>query len=337
VNPYDFNIGDAVEILSETHTHTTESDGQIYGAALIDMYASKGYKMLAITDHDSYRPVRSPRENGGVLYVNTWDWQIFEGGESYQKPAGSYARNTETGLVANGMLTAESTELTRLRHIVIIDSTYAGDTEYTEASALTAIAGTGAVAIMPHPAWPTNYNRATLRNLYQTQSSNHLLGQEVFPGIIDEASLTNSRMIWDWMLTDLMPTRPVWGFAASDTHTIEAYQCYNTVLASALTMEAWKDAVRNGRSFISVEYLRSGEQKAPKITNVIHDAVNRTITITAQNYTTAKWITANNEEIQTGLTLSYAGTTHGITKFARLELENEFGKTYTQPFGFITT
>lgn len=324
----------ATEILkSETHTHTTESDGQIYGAALIDGYASKSYDFLAITDHDSYRPSRTPRENGGALYVNTWPWSIFEGVESYQAAAGSYTLDGNN-IVANGLITAESTELTRLRHIVLIDTEYAGDTEYTESSALTAVDGTDTIAIMAHPAWPTNFNRATLKSYYVNHNPNNLVGQEVFPGIIDETSLANSRLLWDYMLTDLMPTRPVWGFGASDTHTTEAYQCYTEVFAKTKSLAGWKEAVRAGRSTISVEFLRTGEAKAPKITAVTHDAINKTITVTATGYTTAKWITAGGIEVTTGLTVSYAGYNHGISKYVRLELENEFGKTYTQPFGF---
>lgn len=326
----------ATEILkSETHSHTTESDGGIYGAVLIDGYALKSYDFLAITDHDSYRPLKSPRENAGTLYVNTFPWNIFEGTETYQRPVGTYTRDEETGIVTStGLITAESVELTRLRHILLIDTEYAGDTEYTESSVLTAVDGTDTIAIIAHPEWPTNFDRTTLKNYYQNHNANNLIGQEVFTGIITADELSRARMIWDWMLTDLMPSRTVWGFGASDTHTIEAYQCYTEVFAKTKTLAGWKGAVRAGRSTMSVEYLRTGEAKAPKITAVVHDSLNKTITITATGYTTAKWITANSAEVATGLVLSYAGCNHGISKYARLELENEFGKTYTQPFGF---
>jgi D-alanine-D-alanine ligase len=52
------------------HSHTTASDGTQTPGAVIDEYQARGYDILAITDHDTYR-------NGSGTGASTWPWTAF--------------------------------------------------------------------------------------------------------------------------------------------------------------------------------------------------------------------------------------------------------------------
>ena len=69
------------------HTHTTESDGEIFGVEVIELYENANYDILILTDHDNYRPnAFQPKVNGGVHFINTWEWEIFEAPEPEPEP-----------------------------------------------------------------------------------------------------------------------------------------------------------------------------------------------------------------------------------------------------------
>ena len=76
VNPYaEVNWQSYGHYKAALHAHTTQSDGSQTPADVIDRYNALGYKVLALTDHDSYGPGgdnKNPRK-----HETTWPWQKF--------------------------------------------------------------------------------------------------------------------------------------------------------------------------------------------------------------------------------------------------------------------
>ena len=53
-NPYEgVQWESAEQYFANLHTHTTESDGKLAPAEVIDLYKDLGYHILAITDHNT--------------------------------------------------------------------------------------------------------------------------------------------------------------------------------------------------------------------------------------------------------------------------------------------
>ncbi len=129
VNPYEgVDWEGSGQFKMNLHTHTTESDGQMLPARVIDEYHARGYHALAITDHDR----------------NTWPWTRYE-------------RNPN----AMGMLAIPGNELSRHHHTLSLFTTYETEERDHEA-ALAGVAEAGGLAILCHPAmhWVRDYNTA---------------------------------------------------------------------------------------------------------------------------------------------------------------------------------
>ncbi len=113
------------------HTHTTESDGQMPPAQVIDEYYERGYDGLAITDHN----------------LSTWPWSDF-------------GRDPE----ALGMVAIPGNELSRHHHTLSLFTAY--ETDATDIDmALRGVAEAGGLAVLCHPAmhWLREYDTPGLQ------------------------------------------------------------------------------------------------------------------------------------------------------------------------------
>ena len=153
----------------------------------------------------------------------------------------------------------------------------------------------------------------------------------------------NDRILWDLILERTMPARPVFGYSGDDTHNDEQlFRNYNMMLMEELSTDELKDAMRKGESYFCYEPKGSGEAKAPRITNIVVDEDNKTITIEADGlvhwiYGTDKTSTSasstRSSVVGIGKTFNY---TNYQGSYVRALITNVYGETCTQPFGFVS-
>lgn len=106
------------------HAHTNQSDGSFTPDEVIDKYHGAGYKILDLTDHDSY----------GYNADTTWPWTKWD-------------RNPEE----LGMLAIEGNELSNTDHIGSLFNDYGGPRAGEEELALQKVRERNGLAIMHHP------------------------------------------------------------------------------------------------------------------------------------------------------------------------------------------
>ena len=340
-NPYkNIDWASVNQYKSNMHTHTTQSNDPIEEfttANVVDKYHAAGYKILALSDHD----------------YCTYPWNLFP-----QFMSDVPARDPET----LGMLAVPSNELSKDNTNSWSERTggqfnhhndfFTGRQGQEFASLQESYAYTyalGGMQIINHPGqyW-------SIDNTYsETQKDGpgwHATNFKTFPSLVGLEVYNqgnrrpNDRILWDQILERTMPERPVFGYSGDDTHNNEQlFRNYNMMLMESLTTEELKDAMRKGESYFCYEPKGSGEGKAPRITDIAVDEVNKTITIEANGmvywiYGTDKTSSAasstRSSVVGIGKTFCYKGY-QGT--YVRAFITNAFGETCTQPFGFADT
>ncbi len=339
VNPYsDIDWSTINQYKANFHTHTTQSfDANLRVDETVDYYYNAGYKILALTEHDAnpypwdkfnlFNPMASNRlaESLNMLaipgnelsksYTNSWN---EVGGSEF-----NHHNDFFTG--RQGM------EFATLRE------SYA----YTEKL--------GGMQLINHPGQYWSLSKQYTpgeKNSPEWHAENFLtykslIGLEVYN---QGNRRPNDRILWDQILDITMAQgTPVWGYSCDDMHnTGQLFRNYNFMLMPELTVEALKDAMRNGTHYFSYEYAGSGQAKAPRINDIVVDTENHTITIDT-DATDVYWISSTDIKNSTpdtrkstvlavGKEFDYTGYQG---KYVRALLTNEFGETCTQPFGFM--
>lgn len=338
LNPYkDIDWTSINQYKSNFHTHTLQSNDPSDNFTthyVVDRYHQAGYKILSLTDHDycaypwtmfsQFTPGYENRypEQLGMLAVpgnelskdntNSWD----------ERTGGNFNHHNDFFTGRQG------------QEFASLQESYA----YTYAL--------GGLQIINHPGqyWDLNnsYSETAKNgpgwhaNNFKTYPS--LVGLEVYNQGNRRA---NDRILWDQILDRTMPSKAVFGYSGDDTHNDgQLFRNYNFMLMPELSTPALKTAMINGNSYFCYEPKGSGEGKAPRITSIVVDEVNKTITIEANGnvqwiYSTDKTSSANSSRRSTvvghGKTFSYEGY-QGI--YVRALITNVFGETCTQPFGF---
>ena len=338
-NPYkDIDWESVQQYKSNLHTHTTQSNDPIdefTTAYVVDKYCAAGYQILALSDHD----------------YCSYPWSLFP-----QFMPGVPARNPE----ALGMLAVPSNELSKDNTNSWSERTggqfnhhndfFTGRQGQEFASLQESYAYTyalGGMQIINHPGqyWSIDNTYSETQkdgpgwhaNIFRNFPS--LVGLEVYN---QGNRRPNDRILWDQILERTMPQRPVFGYSGDDTHNNEQlFRNYNFMLMEDLTTEELKEAMRNGQTYFCYEPKGSGEAKAPRISSIVVDHTNQTITIEANGlvqwiYGTDKTSTAasstRSSVVGIGKTFSYKGF-QGT--YVRAFITNNYGETCTQPISFI--
>ena len=339
-NPYQaIDWASVNQYKSNMHTHTTQSNDPIEKfttAYVVDRYHAAGYKILALTDHD----------------YCTYPWNLFP-----QMMSGVPARDPE----ALGMLAVPGNELSKDNTNSWDERTggqfnhhndfFTGRQGQEFASLQESYAYTyalGGMQIINHPGqyW-------SLSTTYSETDKNgpgwHATNFKTYPSLVGLEVYNqgnrrpNDRILWDQILERTMPARPVFGYSGDDTHNDEQlFRNYNMMLMEELTTQELKDAMRKGESYFCYEPKGSGEAKAPRITNIVVDEDNKTITIEADGlvhwiYGTDKTSTSasstRSSVVGIGKTFNY---TNYQGSYVRALITNVYGETCTQPFGFVS-
>ena len=320
LNPYqNVNWASFNKYKANLHTHTTNSDGSVHAHLVIDAYHAANYDILAITDHNKI----------------TWPWTNLSA-------INSNYENRDPEVL--GMLAIEGNELSGAHHTgSYINAVSGSGAVLNDAfNTMTSINGLGA---FKHPGryWnvSTSYSPGQQYSLdwYQDFYERFpvIVGMEVYN---QGDRYPNDRVLWDELLTRMMPERPIWANSNDDMHSVGHYfRNYNYMLMPELTEEAFSTSMKEGASFFAYENPANGNPLTPFIDSVKVDKINHTITIHAKDYTSIEWISGvigtgasrTQNVVATGASFSYTSFTQ---PYVRAVVINSNGRLYTQPFGF---
>jgi hypothetical protein len=332
INPYENIDWDRVNVYkSNLHTHTTESDGHLSVAETVSRYSDKNYTILALADHDTCGPGANW---GSPKPETTWPWTdwISEEPSVICTDSGmqTSAYYSDLGPDGVGMLAVRGNEISGCHHI----GSFFNDLGYSfdpgEPRALDDIAERGGLAIIFHPGRysfePSRYNHLIDLNREST------IGIEVYN---QGDRYPKDRQLWDSVNRLRDPDDLVWGFSFDDMHTSgHLFRNYNHHFMYDLSEGELRRALSEGTSTFSYEPGGSGDALTPKLKSI--DVEGSKITLEGINYTRIIWYDENTDII-TGDSTSNNNKTIDVlnikSNFVRAVLENEYGRTYTQPFG----
>ncbi|MCL1866642.1 MAG: hypothetical protein FWF82_04460 [Oscillospiraceae bacterium] len=179
-------------------------------------------------------------------------------------------------------------------------------------------------------------------------------GMEIINELDNESQA--DRILWDNILTQTMPERPVWGSATDDSHHVNGVGfSYNLMLMPELSLDNVKVSMDSGAFFAFTRVDRTygiyAKGLAPTLTNGGNSS-NRAqvlalptpevnsisvsdskITIDADNYEFINWY-SDAKLIHTGETLDLNALSDKIGGYIRASVgHSDYGVLYTQPFG----
>jgi hypothetical protein len=314
------------------HTHTNLSDGRYDPHYAIDKYHELNYDILALTDHDSmhhevWPKALYPWTELNAIYHQIKDQRSSRFDRTYGELADEEWQNRDPEEL--GMVSIEGSEISRTHHTGSLFNDYAGGTR-SEDTAFQEIAQRGGLAIFFHPG---RYNRPTEWYVSHFQRHDHVVGMEVY-NQADRYPV--DRQKWDSVSYQLMPDRPVWGFANDDTHTDADFgRNRNVFLLPELKKERIFDAMKQGHFYFFVP-VEQGVPPPVRLTGV--EVTGDLIALeVAGDFDRIDWITYNpftgeSQTLAEGLEFSLEALVVP-SPFVRAVVISPEGRTYTQPFG----
>lgn len=301
---------------ADLHVHTLQSDGCHSVREVVKAFHDAGFAILSITDHDIVAPNLCPLRAAATqaqidlgLFATehspypdprpatfpadtTWPWN------AYGAPSPAEL----------GMLGIEGAELTCTYHVNSFFSDYGvrppckGGVDIDVDEELLEVARRGGLAVLNHP--DTTQPPEWFAKLYREHPAESFVGLEIASD--DPAAAETYVTLWDQLLGELMPPRPIWGFGTSDMHILAKTRFAFTVfLLHELSTENVKDAMRRGQFYSVVQPKmlnlsrdrglpfagrEAYEGKYPELRSIVVDRNARRITIDAAGYDEIVWI-----------------------------------------------
>jgi hypothetical protein len=313
MNPYDeVDWQTFAHHKADLHAHTLQSDGFYSVDEVVRAHHDAGFSILSITDHDHMTPNRHVRRGNvpaekATHYPDpkpenfpantTWPWTDYGSQEPEEL----------------GMVGIEGNEVSTLHHINSFFNDY-GVADRSDAPdedvQLEEIGKRGGLAFLDHPgvqaSWWTRLPPDCYTERYRKHSADYLAGLEISGGGYYDYNMS----LWDQLLAEFMPDRPVWGFSTTDMHELEEVRFGFTVfLLDELTEDNVKEAMKSGQ-FYSVrgpETINLLEEKRghvydgayPELKSIDVDQDREEIVIEATGYDEIVWISnpTSNEEL----------------------------------------
>lgn len=356
---------------SALHFHTIESDGEQTVEERIEGnnppgrpkgLADYGFDLIAIADHDSYRPIPTPERADSLP---TWPWHWYDGMSGYV-PTATYIWQTDTSSIYygnnhDGIYAIRANEFTACQeedaqnqytHI----NQYFTSLGYDNCPSngfdgyLQAVADSGGMALINHPGRHTA-GAAFYNDLYTRYGTDVLFGIEIH-NAGDYRPVQNPRVLWDSINAMRPADSLVWGLSNSDIHqsayddTLDYEKNFNIHFLGVndTTETDIRNNFKNGAFTASWSGLFNDWSDpnhvagtCPTLTGVT--ITNNTITLTATNCDSIRWFDNTHDSILTGTSIDIS-TYAPNSNFVRAELYyddgvNEPGITYTQPFGIV--
>lgn len=300
------------------HTHTTVSDGRMNPHEVIDRYHALGYTVLALTDHNA---VTYPWESLTDLVPSELSQRRVANNEIQSEDLVFENRDP----VALGMIAIQGNELSSHHHMGSFLNDH--NNTNTEEASLAAIAAKDGLAMLYHPG---RYNQPLDWYLDLYRRHEHLFGLEVYN---QGDRYPNDRELWDAILSELMPDRPVWGYANDDMHTLgHLARNWTLFLLPELSEAHVRAALLHGHSYYVYAPRGHEGSQPPRIQDIQVDPDRGTIHLVASDYEEIVWI-SDGRVVHRGPVVSL-GTTTNLGAYVRAELHGEDRSvTGTQPFG----
>lgn len=315
------------------HVHTTNSDGSNSLSSVVETHYSRGYDILAITDHSTYANsmtrdwrtspggvasarfdvIASGSDRGGramLMIPNTIEQSYHEHLNTFfidYRPTTFIAPADDPHFVSHGRTMEypgipEQYTLSNLeRTIKEIDDQ--GGLSHINHPGRYTLAG-----MSPFPTAPSNdpVQIKKYADLFLAYPS--CVGMSIINKKDDESR--NDRILWDNInrVTVADPTRPrlVWGLSNDDTHAnADTDFSFNVMLMPELTLAAFREAMTSG-SFYGVARIarREGvttntrESVTPVITDI--EVSSTEIRVVAENYDRIEWVAAGTSALPAG-------------------------------------
>lgn len=343
------------------HCHTIMSDGHACVNDMARVYKDAGFSVLAISDHDCVIKEKRPKEfieatcldKNHISFI-TWPWCDFG------------AKSPRT----HGLTGIEASELSTKHHMnsffngYSLGSNIKNNWGYTEDQQLTEVQRRGGLSVINHPGIHASWNqKKTLQwyiDRFKKHPANCLVGMEITNRVNNEWKRFDVSL-WDQLLAEFMPARPVWGFSNDDAHSHNYAQFnFNVFYFDICSQANVRQAMLDGQFTFcdatrQIDYTKEKIEDGmfPYINSINVDQEAQTITIDAKDYNEIRWITAPKSSEQIGdyvtskqpwemgqvigdtKTISY--NSPAVKNYLRAELIRKDGKesyrTFINPFG----
>jgi|LSQX01.2.fsa_nt_gb hypothetical protein len=323
------------------HSHTVESDGGHKPAKMIEDHYEKGYDVMAITDHNFTNTTWDRTDANSVYLTSERLAQINSGSDREGRGLIGIPFSTEQSLVA---------------HLNTFWADFVNESGATLEKNIAKCEALGGISHINHPGRSTG-GKSTENNgadgaaasgkpskvkyyadLFKKYPS--CVGMEIINK--KDGDSYSDRILWDNILKQTMPDRPVWGFSNDDTHTTSATGfSYNVMVMPENTLKSVRSSMENGTFYAVAKVSRRelGEDFAakgpmPVITNIVVNEKENSIALEGENYTAIEWI-ADGSIIAKGNSIDLNDYESQIGSYIRVQLKGEGGIVFAQPFGII--
>lgn len=176
-----------------------------------------------------------------------------------------------------------------------------------------------------------------------------MFGMEVINGTRPLTEYQLDRGLWDALLGEFMPERPIWGTATDDMHsTAHLGREWIMVLAEELEESQVRTAIENGTFYFSSIRVRPDGSEStdapPAISSIRHNTRRGELRVSAEvngepvPESAYKWI-SHGKVVHTGSRYRYSRCRElpEDARYLRLEIYGEGGTTFTNPIGFTAS
>ena len=306
------------------HVHTSRSDdSQALFSDMIEHHYANGYDIMAITDHNVINRDWTSGENA---LTETRYNEIITGADRGDK----------------GMLRIPYTDEQSMGdHVLTFFADFNNPAFSTLRSNIQKAEELGGLSHINHPGRYTS-DRGDRESDIKRYSDILMefpscLGIEVM-NMNDRHP--NDRILWDNVLKVTMRRGyNAWCFANDDAHSTSMVgNSFNMIIMPENNLDNFRSALINGNFYAVGRVAKtelgqsfSASGPAPRITNIVVNNTELSITISAENHTKIVWI-ANGTEIAEGGTLAIGDHEGVITYYVRANIIGPGGIAFTQPF-----
>lgn len=329
---------------SGAHNHSYESDGGNTAAERFEDAYAKDFDIFALTDHNftntSWDRTDRPESNarGPLTYLTSERLEEMKAGE---------------GRDGRGILpVTNSNEQSRSDHLLTYWADFNNASGATLEGNIAQAEELGGVSVVAHPGRYTGGRGNTgsagivasskpetvkkYVDLFTKYDSS--VGMEIINK--KDGDSASDRILWDNVLTEMMPGDPVWGYSNDDAHSNSALGfSYNMHLMPELTEDAFRHSMETGAFYASAKVANRelggdfvSEGMTPTISNIVVDDNEDTISITGVDTESVRWI-SEGQVIAEGAEIDLDDYIGKAGAYVRAELVGPGGITFTQPFG----
>ncbi|MDG5821293.1 hypothetical protein [Natronococcus sp. A-GB7] len=347
-NPYEGVDWSSISVhRANLHGHSDRQHGERFESAIPPQEHIEEYKrqtdttVLAITDR-AFSDIQDPPEP-------TYPWGDFESMDGPNSESYENVSPEEVGLIpVLGRENQNDSEGNGIHHVITLFTDYGSSLDASNATSELEVFEElqewedgrfvdtwkeyDPIAWLAHPG---RYHNANEWESYldHFNAGSHVIGLEIWNQGLSRYD-RNDEKLWDVLLSNLMPDRPIYALGVDDGHCWEEGNDFDMahvqLLLSDCSAEAVHRSLQNGW-FHAARHDPVGAI-APTINFVDVDRDEQVITVNADDYETIEWI-SNGDVIHHGRSLPYGKME--IYNYARAVAKSGTGgETTTQAFGF---